>query len=107
MRSEPSWRDVWPATKNDPLTDVPGASVSVAEIRCFSNLNSDTIWYRIDGLQGVGSLAGRARQARKAGGPFQPLPPFQPTASERDADRELGLLARLRSCQLAQGIPQR
>src|SRR5256885_10585782 len=28
-------------------------SVSVAEIRCFSNLNSDTLNYRIDGLAGV------------------------------------------------------
>jgi hypothetical protein len=56
MRSAPSPLDVWRATKNEPLTDVPGASVRVAAIRCFSNLNSDpsdTWRYRKERWRGV------------------------------------------------------
>src|SRR5207244_2943042 len=104
--------------KNAPLTDVPGASVSVAEIRCFSNLNSDTFWYRIDGLRdvGLGGLRNQGSGLRvgpgiRIGCPKPALIPepwaLRPTASEHHPQGDLALLPRLRARQLAESTRPR
>ena len=56
-----------PRRKKHPLTEVPGASVSVPGTRSFSNLNSDTIGYRVDALRDVGLVEASGIRCRVSG----------------------------------------